>query len=154
MQTYICIQDIIDKKVILNLLYTVPKPNDWKSLKTPELSIKQGQMCYYWRNISRQLSEMLILWIQFLFFITSAEQFNNPEDKPSLSGYVTSAANWNPTGRNPVIKNLQIQISNYLSWCVQLAFLHKTISVSCERGQFVLVISFDLLRRKLHLNLY
>lgn len=34
--------------------------------------------------------------------------FNIPDDVPSGSGYVNSAANSNPTGKYPVMKNLHM----------------------------------------------
>lgn len=36
-----------------------------------------------------------------------AAKFSKPEEVPSGSGYVNSTANSNPTGSNPVMKNLK-----------------------------------------------
>lgn len=41
----------------------------------------------------------------YSYNLTCAEEFRRPHELPSGSGYVTSAANSNPTGKYPVMKN-------------------------------------------------
>lgn len=59
------------------------------------------------RSLTQMLSPKRSLNQMLTTTLTCAEAFSNPDEVPSDSGKVNSAANSKPTGRYPVIKNLK-----------------------------------------------